>query len=75
MEIIDQRVAEFRLWAEQRLGIGSGLYPGGEDLLSAVMSCVDERERRWQEAACDQAKPENMPEFLQYLDRAFWESR
>ena len=69
MDITDARVVEFRRWAEQRFGIGSGPYPEGEDLLSVVMFCVDERERQWQEAATSSATPENEPEFLRYLHR------
>lgn len=69
MDITDERVVEFRRWAERRFGIGSGPYPEGEDLLSVVMHCVDERERQWQEAACNSTTPENEPEFLRYLHR------
>jgi hypothetical protein len=70
MDITDVRVVEFRRWAEQRFGIGSGPYPDGEDLLSVVMVCVDDRERRWQEAACEAVHPENAPAFVEYLHRA-----
>lgn len=70
MDIADSRVVEFRRWAEQRFGIGSGPYPEGEDLLSVVMFAVDERERKWQDATCEQMTPENAPEFLRYLYQA-----
>jgi hypothetical protein len=70
MDITNKRVVEFRRWAERRFGIGSGPYPEGEDLLSVVMFAVDERERQWQEAACDSRTPENSPDFIRYLYQA-----
>lgn len=70
MRITDDRVVEFRRWAERRFGIGSGPYPDGEDLLSVVMLAVDARERQWQEAACDHHRPENVPDFVRYLYEA-----